>query len=181
MQAMDIVWVPKKTGPIEIRVDFPPGFPADSCVSAINYIKTKFCDTFSIDFSDESIDVFSLIKKIYDDQNEGQVVELAFGTTTKSHKHEKMRGKNLCLRRELYHQAGKRALKTDIEPHRLAIRWDYVSLEGIVSHPELMLHTTVYDAASASPSIKDFAIRNCVGIEDYEFVRERILHHLRQT
>jgi hypothetical protein len=51
------------------------------------------------------VNLFPLIDTLYR-SNEGRVVELGFGTTTASLKHERMRRTQTCLRKETYHKGG---------------------------------------------------------------------------
>ena len=178
-QAMDVVWVPHRGNYAEIRVDYPKGMHADTVEAAHNSTKLLFENALDGNALPNPINLFPLIKKIYDSANEGHVVELGFGTTTGSLKHEKMRRKGLCLRREIYHRGGKNALTTPIELFNLSVRWR-VTLGEVISHPELSLHGSARIFASANPTIYEMTVRGCVGSADYEHVRDRVEHYLRQ-
>ena len=178
-QAMDVVWIPHRGNYVEIRVDYPKGMHADTLEAAHNSTKLLFANTLDENALPDPVNLFPLIQRIYDAANEGHVVELGFGTTTGSLKHEKMRRGSLCLRRETYHRGGKSALTTPIEPYNLSVRWR-VPLGGIISHPELSLHGNARIAGSADPTIHEMTVRGCVGAADYEHVRDRVEHFLRQ-
>lgn len=177
-QAMDVVWIPHFGTHIDVRVDFPRGMHLDTGGAAHEATRANFAQLVGHDHLVSPVNLFPLIKKIYDDPNEGSIVELAFGTTTASLKHEKMRRGSTDLRKEKYHRGGKQALSTPIEPYRLSVRWD-VAVEETTSHPELSLNGSSRMTGSAQPTIQDITIRGCVGITDYEFVRERIEHFLK--
>ncbi|WP_035968817.1 hypothetical protein [Bradyrhizobium sp. WSM1417] len=178
-QAMDVVWIPHRGNYAEIRIDYPKGMHADTLEAAHNSTKLLFENVLDRDALPNPVNLFPLIQKIYDAANEGHVVELGFGTTTGSLKHEKMRRGRLCLRRETYHRGGKNALTTPIEPYNLSVRWR-VTLGEIISHPELSLHGNARIAASANPTIHEMTVRGCVGAADYDHVRDRVEHFLRQ-
>ncbi|WP_316233405.1 hypothetical protein [Bradyrhizobium sp. SZCCHNPS2010] len=178
-QAMDIVWIPHRGTYAEIRIDYPRGMHVDTLEAAHNSTKLLFENALNRNALPDPVNLFPLIQKIYDAANEGHVVELGFGTTTGSLKHEKMRRGSLCLRRETYHRGGKNALSTPIEPYNLSVRWPVV-LGEITSHPELSLHGNARIAASANPTIHEMTVRGCVGAADYEHVRDRVEHFLRQ-
>jgi hypothetical protein len=117
-QAMDVVWIPHNGSFIDVRVDFPRGMHRDTAAATHQTVRDTFAKLTKSTHLTTPINLFPLIGKIYDDPNEGNVVELAFGTTTASLKHEKMRRSSACLRKEKYHKGGKQALNAPIEPYR---------------------------------------------------------------
>jgi hypothetical protein len=92
-------------------------------------------------------------------------------------KHERMRRRQLDLRTEVYHQGGKKALGTAIEPHQLSVVWPRHSF-GHDSTPELSLNASARIAGATSPALYLAEIRNCTTESDYDFVRSRIMAHL---
>jgi hypothetical protein len=118
-----------------------------------------------------------LINQIYKSATEGQVVELAFGTTTASLKHERMRRRAMCLRKEAYHIGGKAALAAPIEPYRLSVVWKLPLANGF-STPELGLYSSSFAAGSRNPTLTDAVIRKCMGANDFAHVESRIEHFL---
>lgn len=179
-QAMDVVWIPHKGSFVDVRVDFPRGMHLDTGSAAHEATTTTLAKLIQTDYLASPANLFPLIKKIYEAPKEGSIVELAFGTTTASLKHEKMRRGGKDLRNEKYHQGGKSALNTPIEPYRLSVRWDFDLEADVVSHPELSLNGNSRMNSSATRTIQDINIRGCVGVADYEFVRERIEHYMTQ-
>ena len=114
---------------------------------------------------------------MYEDENEGTVVELSFKTSTASIKNEKMRRTRLCLRDELYHKGGKDALGTKIEPFKVSIRWSFQH-----DQPELTLAGTSRGQQAANGQatgqlVTGAVIKNCLGSVDYEHVKARLVHH----
>ena len=147
--------------------------------AAQSRIKTEIATLVKSDNLSSPINLFPLINEMYKAQNEGTVVELAFGTTTASLKHEKMRRRAACLREEAYHRGGKAALSTPIEPYRLSIMWTLPLGEGF-SRPELSLHSNSIVSGSSNPILIDAVISKCMSIRDFSHVEDRIKHFLSE-
>jgi hypothetical protein len=177
-QAMDVVWIPNDRPYVDVRVDAPRGARQDTSDIAHSYLCSAIRNVAGRDVLGEPLNLFPLIDRIYQDPNEGRVVELAFGTTTASLKHEKMRRRHLNLRAEAYHVAGKAGLGTPIEPFRLAVEWDRRSGGNVVARPEVLFNSTSRHALSGNPLLQDIVVRRCRGIDDFAFVRSRIEAHL---
>lgn len=177
-QAMDIVWIPKQGNFAEIRIDFPDGMHRDVGAAAQAQVATAFSMLVGVSALEHAQNLFPLIGKMYNSQYEGTVVELAFGTTTASNKHEKMRRRGLCLREETYHMAGKAALDTPIEPYRLSIVWKLPIGRDKFSGPELSLNST--SRSSAQPFLTQAIVRNCLGYADFDHVKERMEDFISQ-
>ncbi|WP_246272809.1 hypothetical protein [Oricola thermophila] len=177
-QAFDVVWLPHNGALIDVRVDFPFGTHHDVAVAAFAQTVDTFHKLIGENVLVDELNLFPLIDRIYNDRNEGIVVELGFGTTTASLKHEKMRRKQLDLRDEQYHKGGKAALASPIEPFRLSVTWKRNAGGGLVSNPELSINSSARAAGGENPTINSVVIRKCMGQADYEFVRSRIETHL---
>ena len=116
-QAMDVVWLPNTGDVIDLRIDYPRGTHADIGRASQNSAMIAFTKLVGTDPFGTPLNLFPLLSKMYDADGEGRVVELAFGTTTRSIKHERMRVSVDCLRTELY------GLVTDLRrsPERLEL------------------------------------------------------------
>lgn len=180
-QAFDVIWIPHEGNLVDVRVDFPFGTHHDVAIAARSRVIDSFHKLIGRKALVDAVNLFPLIDRIYNDPNEGIVVELSFGTTTASLKHEKMRRKQLDLRKELYHKGGKAALTSPIEPFRLSVTWKRTAGSGLTSSPELSINSTVRAAGGEHPSVDNVVIRKCMGQADYEFVRARIEHHLANS
>lgn len=176
--AFDIVWVPNEGNLIDVRIDYPTGAHLDQVLAALKDIINKLKDVFGKHILVSDVNLFPLIDSMYFDPKEGHVVELGFGTTTASLKHEKMRRGGLCLRKEAYHKGGSDALGTPIEPHRISIVWRRPISDKAFSTPELSLNSNSFAAGSDDPTLKTVLIQKCMGEDDYQFVRQRIEYHL---
>lgn len=178
-QAMDVVWIPSSGNVIDIRIDFPQGMHRDVGEAAQAAVRSEFFKLIGADDSlGTPVNLFPLINAIYRAPKEGTVVELAFGTTTASTKHEKMRRKAHCLREETYHKGGKAALSTPIEPYRLSVHWRRKIGRDKFSVPELSLHSSGRASADTRPELIDAVIRNCMGADDFDYVKSRMEHYL---
>ena len=176
-QAMDVLWIPAKEKFVELRIDSPRGFHKDAVVIAVEQTIQSVNKIVGEGNFDKPVNLFPLIHSIYSTPTEGTVVELAFGTSTASLKHEKMRRRRLDLRAEVYHKAGKQALGTAIEPHHLSVVW-FIHSPQRESAPELSLNASARTAASSNAALYLAEIRNCTSESDYDFVRSRMIAHL---
>jgi len=180
VQLMSVVWLPHDHKCVEIRTDCPQGMATDQMHAVQAAIRREF-NNLGIVSVETPVDLFDLMDSIYVDNNEGQVVELGFLTTTASVKLEKMRRPNMDLRLERYHQSGKAGLSTPIEPYRISVRWT-ISFDDLKLIPELTLAGTTRGrstiGAIGSVGISGATILNCAGRADYEFVLHRMRHHL---
>ncbi|WP_245261405.1 hypothetical protein [Mesorhizobium sp. L103C131B0] len=178
LHACDTVWLPHDGKHIDVRIDYPVGTLHEVAVAAQARVADAFHEIVGVRLLATPVNLFPLIDRIYKDPKEGTVVELGFGTTTSSLKHEKMRRKMLDLREEQYHKGGKAALQTPIEPFRLSIVWKRLAGNGVISNPEMSINSSARSAGAQLPCIETVVIRKCMGQADYEFVRSRIEHHL---
>lgn len=182
VQLFSVVWVPHHEGLVEIRTDFPKGMRQELVHEIQSQYKAIANGLLAKPGLDQPIDLFPLIEAMYEDENEGTVVELSFKTSTASIKNEKMRRTRLCLRQELYHKGGKDALGTKIEPFKVSIRWAFRH-EGQEYQPELTLAGTSRGQQTATGTtmgqlVSGAVIKNCMESVDYEHVKERLVHHL---
>lgn len=178
VQGLDVVWLPFGNDTVEVRIDFPQGMLRQAAEAAHASVRGALESLLGEDILTSPQNLFAVIKSMYYDQNEGSVVELAFGTTTAALKHEKMRRGDLSLRDEKYHKGGLAALSEHISPFKVSIEWTRSLGNNLISKPELNLHTNSRIGGSEEPRLIDAIIRNCMGRDDYEFVLERVRHHL---
>lgn len=184
VQLFNVIWLSHHDNLVEIRVDNPRGMLPDAAHQIHSGLKATVNGMLGSRALNMPRDLFPLIESIYDDADEGKVVELGFSTSTGSVKLEKMRRTRTCLRHELYHVGGKRELKTKISPYRVSVRWDF-GTEDMPYQPELTLAGTSrgqfsVGAPGGMPMVTGAAISNCVGCVDYEDVRARIVRHLNK-
>jgi len=179
-EAFDIVLVSRHSPRVIVLVDHPDGAPKENGLGIHLVVPRQLTEIVEYDYFTKPVNLFPLINAMYKTKGEGNVVELAFGTTTASLKHEKMRRQNTCLRDETYHKGGKAALRTQIEPHRLSINWKRALPSGASSIPELSLNTTSATAASPHPALFEAEIRRCMGADDFSFVQSKLEHFISQ-
>lgn len=175
-QAFDVIWLPGNGDYFDLRIDCPRNTHADIARGSQMVALDVFRKLVGIDPFKKPLNLFHAMKAMYDKSAEGRVVELAFGTTTRSVKQERMRMSGDCLRDELYHKGGKEKLKTPVNPYRLSLAYTVDLGGGVEAHPEVDLHTTRRFAENPNPQLFDVVVRKSVGMLDYHFVRERIIH-----
>ncbi|MCD1628189.1 hypothetical protein K7H22_19565 [Seohaeicola saemankumensis] len=182
VQLFNVIWVPHHDGFVEVRTDYPKGMRQELVHEIQSQYKAIANSLLTEPGLDQPIDLFPLIEAMYEDEDEGIVVELSFKTSTASIKNEKMRRTRLCLRKELYHKGGKDALGTKIEPFKVSIRWAFQH-DGQDYHPELTLAGTSRGQQTVAGTVtgqlvSGAVIKNCTGNVDYEHVKARLVHHL---
>lgn len=175
-QAIDVIWIPDSGSYFDLRIDCPRNMHADIARASQTIAIDVFRRLVGLDPFKKPLNLFPAMKAMYDDASEGRVVELAFGTSTRSIKQERMRLSADCLRNELYHKGGKEKLKTPVNPYKLSLAYTIDLGGGIDSHPEVNLHTTRRVAENPNPQLFDALVRKSVGLLDYNHVRERIIH-----
>lgn len=179
-EAFDVVSVSRQLPRVIVLVDYPDGAPKEVGLGVHLAVPRQLTEVLGYDYFTRPVNLFPLINAMYRSRGEGNVVELAFGTTTASLKHEKMRRQNTCLREETYHKGGKAALSTPIEPHRLSINWKRALPNGASSAPELSLNTTSATAASQHPVLLEAEVRKCMGADDFTFVQSKVEQYISQ-
>jgi hypothetical protein len=179
-QSFDIIVLNPLTNTIEIRVDVDSNVPSDDRRVAFNQIKRKFQELVSEllridDYQlNDKVNLFSVIDKLYRSE-EGRVCELAFTTDgTSSNKHEKMRRRHECLRKEEYHKGGFQAVEGRISIYRIAVTWEHVKEATLVTEPELLLPGSSRMLSSEEAILDEAIITDCAGIADYSFVINKL-------
>lgn len=175
-QAFDVIWIPGSGNYFDLRIDCPRNTQEDVARGAQLTAMEAFRKMVGFDPFKKPLNLFPAMKKMYDEVSEGRVVELAFGTTTRSIKQERMRISGDCLRDELYHRGGKEKLKTPVNPYKLSLAYTVDIGGGVEARPEVNLHTTRRIAENPNPQLFDALVRKSVGLLDYNHVRERIIH-----
>lgn len=172
-QTMDVLWIPKEGNTVDVRVDFPKGMLGDQGSLAHEHLREQLSVLLGQDYLSAPANLFPLVDRIYRSTTEGVVVELAFGTSTASLKHEKMRRSNVCLRGETYHVGGTTALAVPIAPYRISVQWER-DRGTISSRPELSLHGQFRMTHLVDAPLYEAVIRKCVDLDDYNYVRSRL-------
>lgn len=178
LQALDVLWIPNEGRYVDVRVDYPTGMLRQAGEVAQDRMRHVIAEMMGRDLFVAPANLFPLIDRIYTKGGEGIVVELAFGTTTASLKHEKMRRRLSDLRQEHYHVGGKAALDAPIEPYKISVVYQQKIDQNKYSNPELSLHSNSRVSGGEQPFLADAVIRKCMGSEDFEFVRNRIEYFL---
>ncbi|WP_376959642.1 hypothetical protein ABNQ39_06970 [Azospirillum sp. A26] len=177
-QAMDVVWLPKSHGPIEVRIDVQACPIVETSMSAHEDIRQIVNASFGVNILKTPVNLFPSIKKLYDSPKEGTVVEMAFLTGTASIKHETMRKTGKCLREEKFHEAGVDALEGDIRAYLISITWPHQFGSDYHSFPEANLRGTSRLLDELAPKLHDLSIRRAWGLADFDLARNKVLAHL---
>lgn len=180
-QFFDAVILWKNKNLIEVRIDITSDMPSQERSMAFIQIMKQFNNLakehLGIELAlKENVNFFLLIDRLYKSE-EGKVGELAFTTDEGSTKSEKMRRGAVDLRDETYHRAGRKAVH-HITPYRLAVLWKFSLLEEIETQPELLFPGQARTLSNSTQELGEVIIRKCSGLEDYNFVLEKIISYL---
>ena len=176
LQAFDVVWIPYQEDEIELRVDCPVGITRNSYAIAHQSLLSNVFLQIGEEIEVTPLNLFPLIKKIYNEEIDAKIVELGFNTKTASTKHEKMRQKH-CLRQEIYHQGGAEAIEGDIEPFKISAQWEVPTYKKR-SFPELTLNGTFRMVHRIEPLLYECIIRNCINMYEFNIVKNNIKKYL---
>lgn len=122
----------------------------------------------------QPVNLFPAVKKIYDNPNEGVVVELGFSTITASAKNEKMRKAGTDLRTEKFHVGGKAAINGQLTPYRLAVSWPQA---GSAAGDELLLPGSLRSISLAHP-LDQAEIRGALTEQRMVAILEKVLSYI---
>lgn len=135
-QAFDSIVLNTSSGRLEIYVDLCCPMKAEEINNAGNWyrdwVKARAREAdIERDLQFVPLNFFPLIAALYE-QADGRVVSLGHSTGTRSLKDEKMRGRNLDLRDELFHKEGLRAIgRTDA--FSICKQWEKSIGSGVLS------------------------------------------------
>jgi len=180
VQLFSVIWVPHDHALVEIRTDLPAGMSMELAHALQSTMRQKV-NGLGVVSLDGPLDLYPLLEAIYQAEDEGDVVELGFLTTTASVKNEKMRRSKLDLRKEPYHLHGKEGLGTPIEPFKMFVRWS-VEIDNVWLAPELGLVGTARGRSTLgqpnSVGISGAIVKNCYGRPDFEHVIGKIREYI---
>lgn len=192
-QYFDFILLYKHENRVEIRIDMTtssssskslPSKEIDKAFYEIinSFNKTAKRITKTNQALVQSTNVFQIIERLYD-SNEGKVVELGFATDEGSVKYEKMRKDCVDLRKELFHAGGIGNVH-HINAFRILISWNSPLLSSYKNKNklELSLPGSITELSQAQPPyLGHFYIKNCICIEEYNFIINKVLTYLRKS
>ena len=189
-QYFDFILLYKQKNRVEMRIDMTTGssnskdLPSKEIdkafyeiLNSFNKTVKKITKTEKILF--QSINVFQIIDRLYH-SDEGKIVELDFATDEGSIKHAKMRRDSIDLRKELFH-AGGIGNVSHINSYRLLISWDYHLSSNLKNTLELLLPGSVRELSQQQPYLGHFYVKNCICIQEYNFIIDKVLSYLRKS
>lgn len=177
VQVYEVVRVDVHSGLVELRVEDHTGLDFDA---AMNELRMKANELLATKFGDSiqlinPVNLFPAIFPIYNDPEEGIVIELGFTTLTGSAKHEKMRQRSLDLREEKFHVGGKAAILGALTPFRIAVRWPATEEHG---QEEVTLPGSIRQLGTDSPQLDHMLIRGPLTESDMRSCIKRVVAHL---
>lgn len=177
-QCFDIVILDPLMNRVEIRLDTGSNVSTDERRAGFFQIQQQFqkltTELMDVEYTlEKPINLFPAIDKLYRSK-EGRICELAFTTETGSIKHEKMRRRHECLRKEPYHLGGSAAVDGNIATYKIAATWEYIIEATLITQPELLLPGYSRMLSQPNITLDNAIISNCAGFADYNFVTEKL-------
>lgn len=180
VQSFEIVRFSLDSGIVELRAEDHQG--SDTNI-ALQQLQEKVNSIFAA-APNNSVrlmlcrNLFPAIRPIYDNAQEGIVVELGFTTATGSAKHEKMRANRADLRTELFHVGGKQAINGALTPFRVAVRWPARGQRGDALQEEVLLPGSIRQLASGTPFLDHMVLSGALTEPMMQAVVARVLAYL---
>lgn len=172
---------------IELRFDWGVGMNTKDAKAAIIKLIRKFNELCSEQLGcafqlGDPINVFPLVRKLYNDDTVGRVCELGFTVNSGSVKQEKLRRFNTDIRTEEFHKGGKEAVDGQLDPYRLAIDWSEMESLKLETRPELVLKGTQRCLSKPSEhKLTDSLILNCYTQQEFDFIVDILLCNLKDN
>lgn len=180
VQSFEIVRFNRASGNLELRVEDHSGADTPLAMQAVQEKANSILEhgLGSGNHLARCRDLFSAIRAIYDNPNEGIVVELGFTTATGSAKHEKMRANRTDLRTELFHAGGKAAINGALTPFRIAVRWPVAGQRGHALQEEVLLPGSIRQLASGSPFLDHMVLSGVLTESMMQALVARVMAYL---
>jgi hypothetical protein len=178
VQSFNAVVIPHFGNTIEVYIDAPSGIPEKPIEIDHFGIVIAFNKLVGSNVLKKKINLFPTIANLYA-SNEGTVSHLSHTVST-SVKHEKMRGAGRCVRKELFHAGGFKAVDGQISPFSIGIIWGIEDESMTSSNPSISIDGTYMMSYQSNPTIDVATMRKCASYEDAAYVVERVLVHLPQ-
>lgn len=176
LQTYDVIWIPYEEDVVCVVTDSPEKAPVE--FGNLSQVALQAAMTRALSERQTPINLWSAVDGIYHAAG-GQCVELGFLTDTDSVKLHKARRGTKCLREDRYHVGGASVVGSNLQPYRIAMRWNRRSTGSeVISHPEVQLPGRAQMIFGTNASLESAFIRNCVDVEDLEFVIEKLVTHL---
>lgn len=176
VQSYSAVVIPHIGNTIEVFIDAPSDVP-DKPIE-LDHFAAAMAFNKAINFNalKGRINLFPAISPLYTSE-EGMVSHLGHTVST-SVKHEKMRGAGRCVRQELFHAGGFKAVDGQITPFSIGVVWGLDDETSTVSNPSLNIEGTYMMTYQSNPVVDIAAVRKCASYEDASFVVDRLLAHI---
>lgn len=172
IQLNDIIHFDFESKIIEIRIDNSKKLIKSELNLSLAVIENLLRRNFGItEFN--YYNFYNVINSIYNNSNEGRIVEYGFMTDTESFKEENYRNKkNVDLRTEDYHVGGKANI-TAMTPFKLSVRW---KKSNFYEHEyELELPGSRRLIFELDPLLQDAIIHKCINELDLKNIVRKLI------
>lgn len=173
-QSYDAIILPDTGGYAWLVADCPLYTPEDFSDFAHLTVPRAFNTLAGEEVLDGALNLFPLIRKLYNQSSEGVLASLSHVTPTHSVKHEKMKNE-MCLRTELFHEAGSKAVDGNLSAFAIGILWEGADEDG--AGVQIEINGIAKDAGKANAYVDRAVVRNGVKLDDIKFAFEKILQY----
>ena len=174
----DAVIIPHHGEYIWLCADDPKYTNANFSDFAHISVRKKFNELVGAKALSKPVNLFPIISKIYGTPSEGVVLSLSHVTSTGSVKREHMRN-GTCLRTELFHSAGVKAVGGSIDSFAIGITWPVAGEDGDeFIGPELYVDGDAKDVGKIDPVVDAALIKKCVDAAALREVVDKIISYL---
>lgn len=175
-QGFDRIIVRPQAGYLELHIDLCCPLNTDELVQYCGTYISRFKDAIrplsgdSLSWLGDAKNLFPRIAALYNAQD-GRVLSLGHATGTKSIKEERMRGRDLDLREELFHKHGIEAIQ-DTDAYSIKKGWPSPTGSCV---PSAEIHGHFSRAGAAHAAVQHAIIENCATPSDFDLVRSKLL------
>lgn len=175
-QAFDRIVIRPQAGYLELHIDLCCTLNTEELVQYKETYISRFKDAVcqlsgdSLSWLGDAKNLFPRIAALYNAQD-GRVLSLGHATGTKSIKEERMRGRDLDLREELFHKHGINAIQ-DTDAYSIKKGWPSPTGSSV---PSAAIHGHFSRAGVAHAAVQHAIIENCMTSSDFDLVRNKLL------
>lgn len=175
-QAFNAIYVPNFGDYIAILSDLSASERFNTQSAAIDHISLRnyFNSAFGSVILSTPRNLFSAIKSLYLSP-EGEVSQLSH-TVAQGIKHERMRGSR-CVRQEMFHQGGARAVSGNLDPYQIRLKWDFTQAPGLVGRPNLGLLGDYKMTYQASPVLSEAELGDCATYSEVDHLINLLIRY----
>lgn len=176
-QTFETLVIPRSGNHVFSLIEFPDGTTQETRRAAHALLRNKVNALVGVDVLDSIVNLYPLMKPIYN-CDAGKIKRLSYTTRTDSEKRERMRQSGVCLREEIGHKSGIKALGNEIEAYDLGVVWVLPNEGAYLPKVELDIVGTYRMTYDTNPLLIDAVVSRCVRVEEFEEILSTLIQAL---